>query len=150
MSAATGPPGPTDGDGRTWQPGHPLQHQQHRPATKPTDAQHDSATWRHVTSRQVNHVLDVCLFAAPLIGDPDGLPWPGTAEWMNLCDADKRRSLLRAGVVATLNEDAHQAAMRQAAQAIRDSEDWAAVARRQAQRRTAIADGAYIPRVVVS
>ncbi|GAB7070420.1 hypothetical protein JCM12141A_47090 [Mycolicibacterium hodleri] len=69
---------------------------------------------------------------------------------MNLCDADKRRSLLRAGVVATLNEDAHQAAMRQAAQAIRDSEDWAAVARRQAQRRTAIADGAYIPRVVVS
>jgi len=79
-------------------------------------------------------------------GFEDGahLPYPGTAAWLELDDADpaKRAALLVAADHAVLRLETDQQARAQAAKDVAAEGGWSAVAQRIAQGR----GGAYIPR----
>lgn len=91
-------------------------------------------------NRQVSW-YEVYEYVQPYLPGREGLLIPGTPAWRQLPDGPtKRRALLWPAVWWAVSTDADQSARAEAAAAISEAADWAALARRTTQGRAA-----YIP-----
>ena len=86
---------------------------------------------------------------APFLAEVREWPMAGTPAWCALAADDPRRlaALLDAAQHWILRVETCQQAGCEASRAVSAAADWQAIARNMVQRRKAVADGAYIPRV---
>ncbi|KDE98182.1 hypothetical protein Y900_004300 [Mycolicibacterium aromaticivorans JS19b1 = JCM 16368] len=116
-----------------------------RDQTRQTDR---TAPLRQNTTREIDW-LAVNQYVTPRIarlGQP--VPLPGSVAWCTLYNHDplKLGSCLMVVPWWAVDQGTRQDALREAGLAISAAADWTGIVRGQAQRRKAVADGAYIPR----